>query len=127
LGYVIGYFSSKWVKKKLGHDHNYIAAEKFIEEHGGKSVFLARFISGIKELVPFIAGVMSMKMKKFMFWNFLGAIGWSVLWLLAGFFLGENIKDIDAITRATGIAVFIFFVITVVLIYIRNRRKKKSK
>jgi membrane-associated protein len=66
LGYTIGHFSSGFVKKKIGNDSNYKMAERFVEKHGGKSVLFARFISGIKEMVPFIAGVLSMKIKRFM-------------------------------------------------------------
>jgi membrane-associated protein len=53
------------MKKKYGEDHNYKFASSFIEKHGGKSVLFARFISGIKEFVPFIAGILKMPFKKF--------------------------------------------------------------
>jgi membrane-associated protein len=54
------------MKNKYGEDYNYKLAVNFIEKHGGKSVLIARFISGIKEFVPFIAGILKMPLKKFM-------------------------------------------------------------
>jgi undecaprenyl-diphosphatase len=67
LGYAIGSFSSTFVKKHYGEEITYKLAKDFIRRHGAKSVFFARFISGIKELVPFIAGILNMDLKKFMF------------------------------------------------------------
>jgi len=66
LGYAIGSFSSKFVHKNYGKNPEMILAQKFIKKHGGKSVFLARFISGMKELVPFLAGILQMPLTKFM-------------------------------------------------------------
>ena len=80
LGYSIGSFVAHTLKKKKYLEGKYYhLGEKFIEKHGGKSVFLARFVSGLKEIVPAMAGVLRMKMKKFLFFNFLGAIGWSIM------------------------------------------------
>lgn len=66
LGYAIGSYSSVFVQKYYGEDTNYKMAKGFVKKHGGKSVFLARFISGVKELVPFLAGILKMNLKKFM-------------------------------------------------------------
>ncbi|ADN08900.1 bifunctional DedA family/phosphatase PAP2 family protein [Sulfurimonas autotrophica] len=52
-------------------------AHKFLNTHGAKSVFLARFLPGLKESVPFLAGSVKMKQSKFLFWDFFGTIGWS--------------------------------------------------
>ena len=66
LGYALGSFSSVFAEKFYSKDSNYILAKKFVKHHGGKSVFLARFISGMKELVPFLAGILQMDLKNFM-------------------------------------------------------------
>lgn len=123
LGYTMGHFSSGFVKKKIGNDSNYKIGENFIKKHGGKSVFFARFISGIKEMVPFIAGVLSMKIKMFMIWNFLGAIGWSILFLSLGYFLGDNIEEIDSVVKATGFGILIMFLIGIFLMYRKEYEK----
>jgi len=121
LGYGLGHLFSDWMKKKYGNDHNYKFAEDFIEKHGGKSVFLARFISGIKEFVPFIAGILKMPFKKFAFWNFLGAIGWAILWIGVGWIGGSLVEKVETITRIVGSAFLIFFLISIYIYYRRNK------
>jgi membrane protein DedA with SNARE-associated domain len=121
LGYALGSFSSKFVKKNYGTDKNFVLAQKFIVKHGGKSVFFARFISGIKELVPFLAGVLSMQFKRFMLWNFAGAIGWSILWVSVGYVSGSYITETESIVKTIGVSFMIFFIISVYLFYIKNK------
>ena len=121
IGYSLGHFLSNWMKKKFGDDHNYKFAESFIEKHGGKSVMLARFISGIKEFVPFIAGIMKMPFRKFAYWNFLGAIGWAIFWIGIGWIGGSLVEKVETITRVVGTAFLIFFLISVYVYYKRNK------
>lgn len=121
LGYVIGKVSSGFVKKRFGENINYKLSEKFIKKHGGKSVFFARFVSGIKELVPFVCGILSMDLKKFMFWNFLGAVGWSILFICLGYILGNKIQEVESIVRAVGIGILTFFSISMFLFYRKNK------
>lgn len=121
LGYVIGHFSSRFVKERFGEDENYKTAKKFVDVHGGKSVFFARFISGVKELVPFVCGILFMNIRKFMFWNFLGAIGWSFLFIGLGYVLGDRIKEVESIVKAVGFGILSFFGISMFILYKRNK------
>jgi len=66
-------------------------AQFFFNKHGAKSVFLGRFIPSVKEVVPLIAGTLEMDKKKFFLWNILGAIGWGLEWLLAGYIFGQSL------------------------------------
>ena len=73
----------------------------FFERHGPKSVFIGRFIPSMKEVVPLIAGTFGMKKMSFVFWNVLGAVGWSLVWILPGYFFVESLDLAKAwLTRA---------------------------
>lgn len=61
----------------------------YFEKHGGKAVFLARFIPIIRTFAPFVAGISHMEYKKFGLYNALGAIIWVTLFLTAGYLLGN--------------------------------------
>lgn len=97
--------------------------EEFFERHGSKSVFIGRFVPGLKEIIPLIAGTFSMKRLPFMIWNILGAISWSLVWVLPGYFLAQSL-DLTTIwlTRAglfltIIIAIFIvFYILKIVLV-----------
>ncbi|MFM2483258.1 LssY C-terminal domain-containing protein [Celerinatantimonas sp. YJH-8] len=66
-------------------------AEVFFEHHGGKSVFLGRFVPSVKELMPFIAGMANMNRGSFLLWNLLGAIGWALQWILPGYIFSQSL------------------------------------
>ncbi|PID83454.1 hypothetical protein CSB11_01545 [Candidatus Campbellbacteria bacterium] len=121
LGYAIGSFVKKWfVNSEIEKSVQFQLGEKFVHKHGAKSVFLARFISGIKEVIPFLAGVLKMNMKRFMAYNFLGAIGWSILWIGVGYVSGLFVTDIESIVKSIGLVLLVIFLFAVFAYYKKN-------
>jgi len=126
LGDNLGYFLGRKIEKgifKTGliDPLQYKIAENFLKDHGGKAIFTARFINGIKELVPFIAGTVKMEQKKFQFFNFLGAIGWAILWLGLGYFFYENLEMIEKNIQK------IFTILGIIFFYFSFKYYKKNK
>lgn len=86
-------------------------ARHFMEQHGAKSVFLARFIPSIKEIAPFIAGTFGMPHRTFMLWNILGAIGWGCQWVGGGYLFGQSLKLAEAwMSRASMVLVIVLLI-----------------
>lgn len=72
-----------------------LEAEEFYEKHGGKALFLARFVPIVRTFVPIVAGVALMDFKKFMVYNIAGGITWVTSMTLFGYFLGNSIPDAE--------------------------------
>ena len=53
---------------------------------------LARFIPFVRTLINPLAGVVGIPVKKFMFWNVLGAIIWTQGTIGLGYLLGEKLE-----------------------------------
>lgn len=66
------------------HPHVVKKAEAFFRQHGGTSVFLGRFIPGLRAIVPLIAGMAGMKADRFLMADIAAAIIWAPAHLLVG-------------------------------------------
>ncbi len=72
-----------------------VQTEVFFEKHGGKAVFLARFLPVIRTFTPVVAGMGAMSYRRFVWFNVAGALGWAVGVTVAGYVLGSSIPGID--------------------------------
>ena len=74
----------------------YIAdAENFYAKHGKKAIVLARFIPVVRTFIPILAGVGKMHYATFVSYNIIGALIWATGITLLGYFLGQQIPNID--------------------------------
>jgi membrane-associated protein len=62
----------------------------FYENHGGKTLILARFVPVVRTFAPFVAGVSRMTFGKFQFFNCAGAILWIGILLATGYLFGDR-------------------------------------
>jgi membrane protein DedA with SNARE-associated domain len=69
-------------------------AERFFRRHGGKAVFFARFIAGLRVTGAWMAGISHMEWWRFLFWNALGGIAWATGIGLIAFYLGRAAGDL---------------------------------
>lgn len=61
----------------------------FYEKHGGMTLIFARFLPIIRTFAPFIAGIGSMALLQFSFYNVVSAFLWIGSLLSLGYFLGS--------------------------------------
>lgn len=64
-------------------------AKKFFARYGIVSIMLARFISPIRPIVPFVAGLADMPARRFYVVNILSAFAWAATFLTIGYLLGD--------------------------------------
>lgn len=97
VGYYIGEKTGPRVfNKKEGMFFRKDYAERattFYEKHGGKTVVIARFIAYVRTFVPLLAGIAKMNRGKFIFYNVIGALFWTLSLVLVGYWLGKELAD----------------------------------
>ncbi len=99
VGYVIGRRYGPAIFKRpdsrLFHQKNVDRARAYFEEHGSKTIVLARFVPIVRTFTPVVAGVGQMDYRRFVTFNVLGGFLWAVGVTTLGFALGESVPEIE--------------------------------
>jgi undecaprenyl-diphosphatase len=101
VGDAISYWIGYWLKDRVkttwpfkNHLPLIARGEVFFQRHGGKAIFIGRFITGLKAVVPGIAGMLGMKWTYFTLINTISAFVWAASHILPGMFLTEWLDSI---------------------------------
>ena len=107
LGYWIGRkggrpFVLRWGRYVLITPERLRGAEGFFGRHGGKAVFMARFVAGLRVFGALVAGISRMRWRTFLIYNALGGVVWATAAVLAGYLLGGSLNLVEQwLGRAT--------------------------
>jgi membrane-associated protein len=103
LGYQMGYKIGEQAGPRLFHRDDGVLfrmeyinrTEEFIKKHGGKSILIARFIVVVRTVIPLVAGIGKMDKRKFLLFNIIGSVLWTTIIILAAYWLGNQIPNLD--------------------------------
>ncbi len=113
-------YRTKWIRREyLDRTH------AFFEKHGGKTIFLARFVPIVRTFAPFVAGMGRMSYGYFFSYNVLGGITWVLLFTLGGYFFG-NLPLIKSNFEFVIVAIILISVLPAVWEALKARRERKS-
>ena len=66
-----------------------VRVEDWFEKYGDKAVFLGRMVPVMREMISVPAGLLKMKIPKFILYTFAGSCIWSTGTILSGYYFGE--------------------------------------
>ena len=103
LGYGIAYYFGKKFGPKIFNKpdsflfkkSNVAKAHKYFEKFGGKIILFARLIPIIRTIVPVVAGVGEMDIKRFAFYNLVGGALWTILIPYVGLYFGKIVPNAE--------------------------------
>lgn len=85
--------------------------EAFFARHGNMGVFLARFIPGIRAVVPLLAGIVGMPPWRFYLVNVLSAIAWTLSHVLPAVFVGAAFAEFGKAAKPLAILLALIIVL----------------
>ncbi|WP_099221631.1 DedA family protein [Listeria costaricensis] len=100
-------------------------AEAFFNKHGGKTIFIARFMPFIRTFAPFVAGASRMNYRYFLTYNVLGATIWVLLCTLAGYFFG-NIPIVKDNFSVVVLGIIFVSLIPMIVSVVKSKMAKKK-
>ena len=65
--------------------------EIWFEKYGDKAVLIGRLVPVMREMISVPAGLLKMKIPKFLLFTFIGSCIWSSITILSGYYFGEAI------------------------------------
>lgn len=122
IGHYLGdrAYNIKWIKKEyLEKTH------AFFEKHGGKAIFLARFVPIVRTFAPFVAGIGKMSYTYFATYNIVGGVTWVFLFTLLGYFFG-NIPFVKKNFELVIIVIILISVLPMIYEWWKHRSEKKA-
>jgi membrane-associated protein len=124
IGYIVGPRVFRSEQSWLFNKKHLMRTQHFYEKYGGKTIILARFIPIIRTFAPFVAGIGRMQYRRFFQFNVVGGVAWVLMFLLAGYCLGEAVKGYFTIIIG---AIIVISVVPAILEYVLTRRRERKQ
>jgi membrane-associated protein len=126
FGYLIGVHAPLLKRyrffARLLKDEHIERAHDFFERHGSSALVLSRFVPGVRTFTPWVAGIARMNWNAFLRWSALGALAWTLVMTLAGFWLGKIFPGLERYLTEAIIVIVILSILPPILGWLAGRK-----
>ena len=99
-------------------------ANEFFEEHGAKTILMARFVPVVRTFAPILAGVGTMRYRTFLAYNVAGGFLWAVGVTMLGYLLGNEIGA-DNIDKYLLPIIGVIIILSLIPPFLEYRKHKR--
>jgi membrane protein DedA with SNARE-associated domain len=127
IGYWIGRTGGRALLERWGPVRRYAhrmlpPGERFFKKHGGKTVFIGRFVAVLRVTAAWLAGITHMPWWRFFLWNAAGGIVWATVVGLLAYYFGKAAADA---VQTYGLYAVVAIVVVAALAFVVMRVVKK--
>ena len=103
--------------------------EAYFARHGGKTIFIGRFLPVVRHLISIPAGIARMPLPQFLTLTFLGATIWGGGLMVLGYQLGSNWESIATKAKRVDLLIaglIVVAILAVVVRFVLRRRREQA-
>ena len=135
LGDNLGFFIGRHGGRRVAERHGWRVGltpprlaefDRFFQRHGPKTVFAARFITGLRVVGAVLAGGSGMPWPTFLFFNATGAVVWCTAVACAGYSLAYSWETLERWIGRTGVLALALVVAVGLIGVVRARRNRPT-
>jgi len=97
--------------------------DRFFYRHGATTVFIARFVTGLRVVGAILAGASHLAWGRFLIFNAAGAVAWATTFGTAGYLLGYSWETIEQWIGHLGLALLVVIAAGAAVALMRSRRR----
>ena len=132
LGYWVGHHGGRPLLERYRkffriREETIIRGEELFARHGAVTIFFARFVAGMRVIAGPLAGVLRMNWRKFLIFNFLGALLWVTVISCVGYFFGKHWEQLIDFVDDMNIVIIVAIVVAALLYWWRRKRNARRK
>lgn len=124
VGYFFGLLAKQYIKHRKENfffKQKYLdTAQDFYKRYGMMAFIVGRFLPIVRTFVPILAGIVKIDFKKFLFYNFMGAVLWITTLVMAGHWLGNMFPTLIDNVELIIVALIVVTAIPVIISYRRR-------
>jgi membrane protein DedA with SNARE-associated domain len=133
LGDNLGFFIGRHGGRRIAERHGWrigltadtlASFDQFFHRHGPKTVFAARFITGLRVVGAVLAGGSGMAWPVFLFYNATGAMVWCTAVAAAGYSLAYSWATLERWIGRSGLIALVLVVAVGIIALVRARRNR---
>jgi len=134
IGFMLLYYIGLQTDRKLIHagklkfisQESVLEAGRWFTKYGYALILFNRFLSGVRAVISFFAGVSELKMKRTLILSSIGSLVWNAILLGLGVLFGYNLSAIDHFLSTYTLAISILTLLVAAFFGIRYFIKKKG-
>jgi len=132
ISYLIGAAGGKPLLEKYGkyvlvRREDLARTEKYFAQHGGWTVFIARFLPVVRHLISIPAGIARMRLPSFLLRTFLGATLWGGGLMVVGYVLGSQWESVARVAKRIDMIIAGVVVLTLLALAVRFVARRRAQ